>query len=139
MLLLPPSNKDHLSEKRILFFANLPVAPFFKCPTTFLDFGIQTVFCLLGFLVLFTHEEFHQFQGSICLCIRGDLWHKCRFEFQDDKEKMPKNATDEKEAAVSRYELFTAISCYVVSLHSTQNLFFSNPPFSFGVLSKYLV
>ena len=108
MLLLPPSNKDHLSEKRILFFANLPVAPFFKCPTTFLDFRIKTVFCLLGFLVLFTR----------------------RFEFQDDKEKMPKNATDEKEAAISRYKLFTAISCYVVILFRFKSSFYSKLVFS---------
>ena len=29
--------------------------------------------CLLSCLVLFTHQAFHQFKGSICLCICGDL------------------------------------------------------------------
>ena len=54
MLLFLPSNKDHLSGKKNNVFLNLPVAPFFKCPTTFPDSRIQTAYLSTGLF------------GSIC-------------------------------------------------------------------------
>ena len=54
MLLFLLSNKDQLSGEKIIVFPNLPVAPFFKCPTTFPDFHIETAYLSAGLF------------GSIC-------------------------------------------------------------------------
>ena len=116
MLLFLPSNKDHLSTKRILllqiyhFLLSLNVLQLFQI------FVCKQRICLLGCLFLFAHYHFHQFQGFTCHCMPGDLSHTFRFDFQNDGEKMRKKVLEnekmyemslmKKKAAISHYRLF---------------------------------
>ena len=82
-----PSNKNHFSGKIILFLQIYWMLLSLNVPQLFRIFVYKQRICLLGCLVLFTPQNFREIQGSICLCMCGDLWHTCRFDFQADGEK----------------------------------------------------
>ena len=106
-------------RKNNTVFANLPVAPFsLNVLQIFQIFVHKQCICLLACLVLFAHQDFHQFQWYICLCVRGDLRHTCRFNFQNDKEKMRKKVSELRKCTkrhwwkrISNLALRTFLSC----------------------------
>ena len=73
MLLFLPLNKDDLSRKSILFFQICEFILSLNVPQLLNIFVYKQRICLLECLVLFVYQDFHQFQESICLCLRGDL------------------------------------------------------------------
>ena len=80
MLLLLPSNEDHLSGKRILFLQIYRLFLSLNLPQRFRIFVYKHRICLLGCLVLFAHQEFR----LTCMSI----------DFQNDGEKMRKKVLE---------------------------------------------
>ena len=84
-----PSNRDHISRKRILLFQIYHFLLSLNVPQLFQILVYKQRICLLGCLFLFAHHDFHQFQGFMCLCM-----YTCRFDFQDEGEKMQKKVLE---------------------------------------------
>ena len=123
MVLFLPSNKDQLSRERILllqiyhFLLSLNVSQLFQI------FVYKQRICLLACFFLFAHHDFHQFQGFMCICMRGDLSHTSGFDFQDDGEKMRKKVLENEKMyemsmmkkKSSNFTLQTFLSCNTFS------------------------
>ena len=85
MLLFLPSNKDHLSRKRILLLQIFHFLLSLNVPQLFQIFLYKQRICLLGCLLLFTHHDFHQYQRFFVCMVTFDIRVDLAFKMMERK------------------------------------------------------